>query len=176
MKRTINLSAGTIKQYNRNTQLDQLIKIIIIAILSCFVFFIMYKLIPNPYLCYDYNTKKITNKPVEFTWTGDSYQCRFAIGNSGILAVRNFILQLYFIDGATVVLNPQIKEWQKNDDINYFWTKNVVIPGGIHRYDCRERAEAINVIFHKKNINRIKYIITSNGLQKSGEIKVINRH
>lgn len=176
MRRDVNLSAGTIKQYNRNTQVDWLKKVGVIAILSCFVLFIVYELIPNPYLCYGYKPIKISKYPIEFDWTGKAYRCRFDIANSGVLALHNPILQLYFIDGANVILDEQSSEWQKNDDVNYFWTKNISISGGINRIDFAERAQAIDVIFHKKGINRIGYIISSNGLQKRGVIRVISKH
>lgn len=153
----------------------QWIKIVIFGILI-FLMITIYKFIPNPYLCYGYNPIKINKETIEFDWTGASYECRFGIANSGILTVRNPVLHLYFIDGATVTLGSDTREWQKNDDVNYFWSKKIDIHGGLGRIDFAERAYPVNVNFHKKGINNVEYIINSNGFQKKGVIKIINRH
>lgn len=173
----VKLTRGTIKEYNRNTLLNRTRKICVRIIVIILLFYLVYRIIPNPYLCYGYDPKKIDNI-IEFDWTGDSYQCRFDIANSGVLPVNNPILHLYFIDGATVRLDPQSNEWQKNDETNYFWTKKIDILGGIHTRDLAERARPINVMFDKKGINRIEYVITSYGIaiQKRGIMKVINKH
>ncbi len=177
MKFQISLTEGTVKQYKFKTFLTSFKKISVIVLSAILCLFLLYKLMPNPYLCYGYYPVKIGRDPIEFDWIETSYQCRFGIANSGILSIRNPVLQLYFIDGATVTLTLQNnKEWQENDSANYFWTKNIIINGGIHKSDYAERAWPINIKFHKKGINRVKYIITSNGIQKIGEIKVINRY
>ena len=85
-------------------------------------------------------------------------------------------MHLYFIDGADITLYEHNEEWQKNDDIDYFWAKNISISGGIHTIDFAERAYPINVVFHKKGINQVRYIINSNGFQKEGLIRIINKH
>ncbi|HUU51103.1 MAG TPA: hypothetical protein VMW81_09125 [Nitrospinota bacterium] len=149
----------------------------ILLFLLCVLTYLCFLCIPNPFLCYGYNPIKIGKAPIEFDWTGKSYQCRFGIGNSGFFAVKNPQLHLTFIDKATVTLDSENKEWQANDYNKFFWSKDIVISGGIFREEYfAERAWPINVIFHKKGINRIKYIITSNGIQKTGIIKAINKY
>lgn len=169
--------SGDIKQYKFNTILSKSIKTGSVVLLIIFITLGIYKILPNPYLCYGYKPIiKIRKNPIEFRWTGESYECRFAIANSGVLTIENPVLHLYFIDGATVRIDPRNKEWQANDQVNYFWAKGIKISGGIRKVDYAERAWPINVIFHKNGINKIKYIITSNGIQKIGIIKAINNH
>ena len=172
----VRLGKGNIKHDIRYTAFLHLLRIIALVIGIIIVALLVYKLIPKPYLCYGYKPVKIGNQPIEFNWTGDSYQCRFGIANSGIFDVKNPILQIRFIDGANVTFDPNNTEWQKNDDVNYFWSKNVTIHGGIKSVDLAERAQAINVKFNNKGLNKMEYIITSNGIQKRGIINVINSH
>lgn len=176
MNFSIVLKAGNVHQYARRTKLNCLIKRTIIVGSILLALLLIYFLIPNPYLCYGYKPIKIGMHPIEFDWTGNYYQCRFDIANAGILTLKNPVLHIYFIDGADITISSQNKEWQKNDDINYIWSKNININGGIRHINFAERAQAINVIFHKKGINRIGYIINSNGFQKKGIIKAINAH
>lgn len=160
------------------TPRNNLVKYSIKFFILFFLMMMIYKSIPNPYLCYGYNPRKISKSAIECDWTGKSYQCRFAIANSGWLVVKNPRLHLYFIDGATVSLDPYNKEWQENDNVNYFWAKDIDIPGGIRykKMDYAERTWPIDVVFHKNGINRIKYAIISNGIAKNGELKIINKH
>lgn len=172
----VRLENGNIKQDSRHTAFLRLLRGAAITVSIALILFLAYKLVPNPYLCYGYKPVKISKQPIEFTWTGSSYQCRFSIANSGVLDVKNPVLQIYFIDGATVTLDSKNTEWQKNDDVNYFWSKNIGIHGGLGSIGFAERAQAINVNFRKKGVNRIGYIINSNGLQKKGVIRVINKY
>lgn len=172
----VRLEAGNIKRDSRHTALLRLLRNTVMGICIILIVFLLYKLIPNPYLCYGYKPIKIGKQPIEFKWAGDAYQCRFGVANSGIFDVKNPVLQIYFIDGADVTFDLKNREWQKNNDINYFWSKNIYIHGGIGSINFAERAQAINVVFHKKGLNRVGYIINSNGFQKKGVVKVINAH
>lgn len=176
MSLPIHFGPGKIVRYQRNTALRHAIKVVILLVAIILIAFAVYKLMPNPYLCNGYKPIKIGKRALEPTWTGEAYRFRFGIANSGILSVHDPILFLTFVEDVTVILHTETDEWKKNDDKNFFWAKKIAISGGVHIHDYAERALPIDVVFHKKGINHIRYVITSNGIQKTGEIKVINTH
>ncbi len=122
----------------------------LVPVAALFVFcYSVYKCLPNPYLTVGYNPKKLTYRPFECEWTGEFYQCRFGLANSGFMNIKQPRLHLYFIDGADVNLHHGNEEWKKNSDVEYFWSKEIEIPGGIHIHDYAERCYPLDVLFHK---------------------------